>query len=142
MAPGQAEIHCHYIGINGGNHMQYSNGFSKTPYRNVKTTVCPKIHEGTGSSSQKITKQRSPPELWWREIIQMMMIVNITKNLGPNLLGREIIQMMMIVNIRLVQTCPDLSRLVQTCSDLSRIVQTCPDMSPPLFISWLYTLQT
>ena len=44
MAPGQAEIHCHYIGINGGNHMQYSNGFSKTPYRNVKTTVCPKIH--------------------------------------------------------------------------------------------------
>jgi len=32
--------------------------------------------------------------------------------------------------------------LVQTCSDLSRIVQTCPDMSPPLFISWLYTLQT
>ena len=87
MAPGQAEIHCHYIGINGGNHMQYSNGFSKTPYRNVKTTVCPKIHEGIGSSSQKITKQRSPPELWWREIIQMMMIVNISINLGPNILA-------------------------------------------------------
>ena len=31
-------------------------------------------------------------------------------------------------SLKLVQTCPNLSRLVQTCPNLFRLVQTCPDL--------------
>ena len=31
-------------------------------------------------------------------------------------------------NLKMLQTCPKLSKLVQTCPNLSKLVQTCPNM--------------
>ena len=32
-------------------------------------------------------------------------------------------------NLKMLQTCPKLSKLVQTCPNLSKLVQTCPNLS-------------